>query len=70
MKKLQYLKSKIKEWKRDVVDSLVVARAGVVKEIAWWDAVEEERSLTQEERVARGAATSKLWDMDRMAKVC
>lgn len=34
MKKLQYLKSKIKEWKRDVVDSLEVARAGVVKEIA------------------------------------
>lgn len=41
----------------------------MAKEIEGWDAMEEERGLTQEEMVARREVTTKLWDMDRMSTV-
>lgn len=44
-------------------------RHSAMQEIEKWDALEEERGLSLEEREARGLSLNNLWELERVAKI-
>lgn len=43
MKKLQYLKVKIKEWNKEVFGRIEASRFSISKELEEWDLIEKDR---------------------------
>ena len=69
MKKLQGLKSKIKEWNKLEFGNLEGSRYELEKKVEIWAIVEEERSLDQDEIKERNEAKRKLWEINRMEDI-
>ena len=61
--KLKVMKEKIKGWNRDVFGRLKVNKNSALQQVAFWDGVESERSLTEGETELKREAkeTFKKW---------
>ena len=60
---MKVMKKKIKEWNRDVFDRLEVNKNLALQQVAFWDGVESEKSLTESETELKREAkeTFKKW---------
>ena len=61
--KMKVMKEKIKEWNRDVFGRLEANKNSALQQVAFWDGVESERSLTEGETELKREAkeTFKKW---------
>ncbi|RVW74669.1 putative ribonuclease H protein [Vitis vinifera] len=61
--KMKVMKKKIKEWNRDVFGRLEANKNSALQQVAFWDGVESERSLTEGEKELKREAkeTFKKW---------
>ena len=60
---MKVMKKKIKEWNRDVFGRLEANKNSALQQVAFWDGVESERSLTEGEKELKREAkeTFKKW---------